>query len=378
MAPNQKYSHLSLLPFPKVNHRGTQANRSQNPKPMQPKINTFFKPSPSPSRDLWAALPQDSSPMPEITVTYKRQTAEQLGEVKSGSSSQALEKSDCEDKLVKWEHAKCSKNLNKKRNYAQLHLEVGQSNFLWRTCTTCSYKYAPGVEGDEKAHKTFHRNYTHGVPFKGWRSERIIDAPEKGRIILVQEGDPPSQQNKVQEVVQMMEMELGEGWIMDKHCKVYLFISSQRVTGCLVTEPIKKAYRIVSSSKGEDRTVSAKRERKSSTALQFGSVNLQREIVKRDSIERIPEEGSFDGMILREDEAVPAICGIRAIWVTPCNRRKHIASNLLDAARKSFCKGLILDHMEVAFSQPTSLGKALISSYTRTSSFLVYTTADTD
>ncbi|KAK4740230.1 hypothetical protein R3W88_003927 [Solanum pinnatisectum] len=31
-------------------------------------------------------------------------------------------------------------------------------------------------------------------------------------------------------------------------------------------------------------------------------------------------------------EAVSALCGIRAIWVTPSNRRKHIASYLLDAA----------------------------------------------
>lgn len=55
---------------------------------------------------------------------------------------------------------------NKKRSYAQFHLELGQSDFLLHTCSTCGIKYAPGDEEDEKAHKTFHKNYTHGILFK--------------------------------------------------------------------------------------------------------------------------------------------------------------------------------------------------------------------
>ena len=44
--------------------------------------------------------------------------------------------------------------------------QVGQSNFLLHTCKTCGFKYAPGDEVDEKVHNTFHKNYTHGIPFK--------------------------------------------------------------------------------------------------------------------------------------------------------------------------------------------------------------------
>ncbi|KAL0309450.1 UNVERIFIED_CONTAM: protein CHROMOSOME TRANSMISSION FIDELITY 7 [Sesamum radiatum] len=229
-------------------------------------------------------------------------------------NGKAPKKRDCEGKSTKLEQAKCSKVLNKKRNYAQLHLEVGQSNFLLHTCSTCGFKYAPGDEVDEKVHKTFHKNYTHGLPFKGWRSERIVDAMERGRIILVQDGDPPAQQNKVQEVVQMMEMELGDGWILNKHCKVYLLISSGRISGCLVAEPIKKAYRILLNSVGQICDVSAKEEkRRKSATLQFGGVSLQREIIRREFV-KSPEKGSHDGVILCEDKAVPAVCGIRAIW----------------------------------------------------------------
>lgn len=58
------------------------------------------------------------------------------------------------------------KILNKKRKYAQFHLELGQSDFLLHTCKICGIKYAKGDEIDEKVHTTFHKNYTHGIPFK--------------------------------------------------------------------------------------------------------------------------------------------------------------------------------------------------------------------
>lgn len=55
---------------------------------------------------------------------------------------------------------------NKKRNYAQFHLDFGQSDFLLHNCSTCGVKFAPGDAEDEKAHKEFHKNYTQGVTFK--------------------------------------------------------------------------------------------------------------------------------------------------------------------------------------------------------------------
>lgn len=62
--------------------------------------------------------------------------------------------------------ASTGKILNKKRSYAQFHLELGQSDFLLRTCSTCGCNYAPGDEGDEKNHNSFHKSYSRGVPFK--------------------------------------------------------------------------------------------------------------------------------------------------------------------------------------------------------------------
>lgn len=60
-------------------------------------------------------------------------------------------------------------NNKKKRSYAQFHLDLGQSDFILHTCSTCGLKYAAGEEDDEKVHKAFHRDYAHGIPFKVYR-----------------------------------------------------------------------------------------------------------------------------------------------------------------------------------------------------------------
>lgn len=74
--------------------------------------------------------------------------------------------------------------------------------------------------------------------------------------------------------------------------------------------------------------------RQSSTTLQFGDITFQREaILKKPTKNPEALDKNLNGAILCEEEAVPAVCGVRAIWVTPANRRKHIASQLLDAAR---------------------------------------------
>lgn len=118
---------------------------------------------------------------------------------------------------------------------------------------------------------------------------------------------------------------------------MYLFISSQRIVGCLLAEPIKKAFKLLTCSedgRSDGNTVKEIASQKSTT-LQFGVISLKREINKRvpslDCSEVV--DGHPNGAIFCENKALPAVCGIRAVWVTPSNRRKHIASKLLDAVR---------------------------------------------
>ena len=187
--------------------------------------------------------------------------------------------------------------------------------------------------------------------------------------------DSSSHKKKVEEVVKMMEIELGSGWIIaHPQCKVYLFVSLHRIVGCVVAEPIKEAFRIVSCSDAGNSDSTRTRETKlCPTTLQFGNIVFRREVEKR--AVNVSDSKVMNGRaIFCESTPVTAICGIRAIWVTPSNRRKHIASQLLDAVRKTFCMGLELERAQLAFSLPTSVGQALAYSYSGTRSFLVYKT----
>ncbi|CAH2077371.1 unnamed protein product [Thlaspi arvense] len=338
---------------------------------MQAKINSFFKPSSSSSSSSPIAALVTSDTDDGLAVweknrniivnTYERRSA-------IFDRSEVLKK--CVEKTPRKGSSYGSKNLNKKRNYTQFHLELGQSDFLLRNCAECGAAYAPGDELDEKSHQSFHKNYMHGIPFKGWQNEKAFTSPlfNKNRIVMVLENDSPAHRNKVQEVVKMMEVELGEDWILHQHCKVYLLVTSQRISGCLVAEPIKEAFKVVAPH-GDGRQL--KKESSSpSTSIQFGNIVLQREVSKRcrgESGERLD-----DGAIVCEEEAKAAVCGVRAVWVSPSNRRKGLATWLLDTTRESFSNGCVLEKSQLAFSQPSSIGRAFGSHYFETSSFLIY------
>nr|KAJ0228566.1 hypothetical protein LSAT_V11C100011610 [Lactuca sativa] len=109
--------------------------------------------------------------------------------------------------------------------YAQFHLDLGQSDFLLHTCKTCGFKFAPGDKEDTRSSQRVSQK------LHSWYSIQGTHSLEhgRGRVILVLNDDPPAHIKKVEEVIKMMEMELGDGWIFHKHYKVYLYISSQRV-----------------------------------------------------------------------------------------------------------------------------------------------------
>ncbi|KAL9288763.1 Protein CHROMOSOME TRANSMISSION FIDELITY 7 [Arabidopsis thaliana] len=335
---------------------------------MQAKINSFFKPSSSSS--IAASVTTDTDDglavwennRNAIVNTYQRRSAiTERSEVLKG----------CIEKTLKKGSSSVPKNHKKKRNYTQFHLELGQSDFLLRHCAECGAKYAPGDELDEKNHQSFHKDYMYGLPFKGWQNGKAFTSPLfiKNRIVMVSENDSPAHRNKVQEVVKMMEVELGEDWILHQHCKVYLFISSQRISGCLVAEPIKEAFKLIASP-DDERQLQKESSSSPSTSIQFGNIVLQREVSKRC---RTSDDRLDNGVIVCEEEAKPAVCGIRAIWVSPSNRRKGIATWLLDTTRESFCNnGCMLEKSQLAFSQPSSIGRSFGSKYFGTCSFLLY------
>ncbi|KAK5775032.1 hypothetical protein PVK06_042899 [Gossypium arboreum] len=99
----------------------------------------------------------------------------------------------------------------------------------------------------------------------------------------------------------------------------------------MVQEPINEAFEALSYPVGERQDGAIAKRRSNPIKLQFGEIVLEREVIKRAPSEVLHE--NHTGAILCKKEAVHAVCGIRAIWVTPSNRRKGIATQLLEAVR---------------------------------------------
>ncbi|GKV31925.1 hypothetical protein SLEP1_g40579 [Rubroshorea leprosula] len=162
-------------------------------------------------REVDKRAPEQSGSLPP--TVEETQLKESINDVlKKSASTNEL------NALLRVESPLPGKVLNK-RSYARFHLELGQFDFLLHTCSSRGHKYAAGDESDDKNHSICHKNYTHGIQFKGWCDERVIHMPngEGDRVILVSDSDPVAQRNKdmlyfqVPKVVNMMEIVLGEG-----------------------------------------------------------------------------------------------------------------------------------------------------------------------
>lgn len=75
---------------------------------------------------------------------------------------------------------------------------------------------------------------------------------------------------------------------------------------------------------------------------------------------------------MRSKVPVPAVCGVRCMWVSQAERRKGVATHLVDAMRNTFCMSFVLKPEHFAFSQPTQDGRAFALRYCKTDKFLVY------
>lgn len=354
---------------------------------------------------------RSSSPISDKTteVEYDESPSESEGRASSQLKLQSLEEvgpTGCSQRALQ-----VVKTIaDSKRTFApppakrcrQYFLDLGQADFTHTTCRVCGLVYARGLESDEKLHSSFHRSQLKGIHYKGWSNERVAYqvSSEGDRVVYVLPGDPSGYLNKVGEVVKVMEQEMGlsPGWLWQKkHCKAYLFISaSKKIVGCVIAERISSAFPIVpheskdskpldtllqfSVSRGhsEESPISEAKTRdeksKPCKQLLWGGWKFNREVVNR---KKVPNDNvqELGRAIMCSKTEVPAVCGVRGIWVSRTERRKGIASHLLDAMRKTFCVGVTLETSQCAFSQPTPAGEAFAARYCGTPSFLVYHTS---
>lgn len=219
-----------------------------------------------------------------------------------------------------------------KKSGQQVFLDFGQKHFERKTCSKCGMMYAPGVESDESAHKTFCRRANHelgalaeaGLPPKSLRTEwiRTRFQDDKECVVLLPRGGQALKSTLVKFVHEYKERvidpEMGfadsiEGWVDSPMRWNLIYIADNKIAGLLTLERVSQK--------------------------QHSWINLSSASLK------------------------PAL-GVLQIWVSPSFRRKNIARRMLDCGRAHCIYGFLVPRQSIAFSQPTSEGRAFAAAYT--------------
>ncbi|KAF6258409.1 ESCO1/2 acetyl-transferase-domain-containing protein [Scenedesmus sp. NREL 46B-D3] len=77
-------------------------------------------------------------------------------------------------------------------------------------------------------------------------------------------------------------------------------------------------------------------------------------------------------MVADKRRAVRAMLGVRMVWVSSEQRRKGMATKLLDAARCNMVPGYVVPRSQLAFTQPTVEGARLAAAFADTQQIMVY------
>nr|XP_044987710.1 N-acetyltransferase ESCO2 isoform X1 [Jaculus jaculus] len=268
------------------------------------------------------------------SVSTKRSLVEEQSPVGSVTCTNFLKQSNVQ-KIVN------TRDSNKETK-DQFFIDAGQKHFGTTMCKSCGMIYTASSPEDEMQHAHYHHRFLEGIKYVGWKRERVVAEFWDGKIVLVLPRDPSYALRKVEDVQELVDHELGFQKVVPKcsnKTKTFLFISDEkRVVGCLIAEPIKQAFRVLSEPAAPESSSS----KECSRAWQCSDV---------------PE---------------PAICGISRIWVFRLKRRKRIARRLVDTVRNCFMFGCFLSTNEIAFSDPTPDGKLFATKYCNTPNFLVY------
>ncbi|XP_047406266.1 N-acetyltransferase ESCO2 isoform X2 [Sciurus carolinensis] len=268
------------------------------------------------------------------SINTKRSLAEEQSSVGSISCTNFSKQTNTQKNLN-------TRDTNKETN-DQLIIDAGQKHFGATICKSCGMIYTASNPEDEMQHVQYHHRFLEGIKYTGWKKERVVAEFWDGKIVLVLPRDPAYALRKVEDVQELVDHELGFQQVVPKcpnKTKTFLFISDEKkVVGCLIAEPIKQAFRLLSESSGPESSSS-------------------KECPRAWQCSNVPE---------------PAVCGISRIWVFRLQRRKRIARRLVDTVRNCFMFGCFLSTNEIAFSDPTPDGKLFATKYCNTPNFLVY------
>ncbi|KAI0636784.1 hypothetical protein C8Q77DRAFT_1094610 [Trametes polyzona] len=268
----------------------------------------------------------------------------------------------------------------------QLHFSLDTPTL--RTCPLCDLSYTRGAPDDETLHKAHCARVQRGLE---WGREEQREAEKagveeiesrvklsngaRGRIICFRPDVGGKIGAKLIILLDTIRLALSSPPLSPavlQRSKIYLFLLSspgatttrEKIVGCVVAQRISTAMAIAHTSELSSTPSSSQPTPSSSQSIAPSSSSPS------------PSDATPPPALLPVDSSsnlyvhpapLPTPLGIPRLFVSSAHRRLGIASRLLTAAAQTFILGCPLDPArgEVAFTQPTGAGKAVLESWGR-------------
>jgi len=219
------------------------------------------------------------------------------------------------------------KTIFQKKNYEQLYIDFGQKEISPIICPDCGMPYNPSIQEDDVQHQNYHNIIIDGIEYNGYKTDKIIKKISSGIYIskVTMSEATINHKKKLSQILNLIETELGAVSLKEEYIdnyKFFLYIKNKKLIGCAIVRDVKEGYKI----------------------------EMNQDINEISTIEKINKS-----LVSK----VPTLCGISRIWVSKKERKKGIASQLLENIRKNFLFNMTLERSQIAFSQPTKLGTKL-------------------
>ena len=223
-----------------------------------------------------------------------------------------------------------------------------------RVCPQCGMAYVPGTE-DERVHAQYHRRAT---------------APVRSALLL--------------RCCEVVARDAASGTAVVRVPPACLDARTPATTG--VARAVRAVLRAVDRALGspeEDEEHEDEHEKEGARAplvllCVHEATGAVHGAVVAHAIRSARAADTADGTVRCNGRARRAVAGIAKIFVHAPQRRRGVATRLLDAVRATLVYGRVVPRAELAATQPTRDGAALFARYAGTPHFLVYDPAHAD
>ena len=249
-----------------------------------------------------------------------------------------------------------------KQRLVQMQLNLGLTS--QKTCQQCGMTYVPSLAEDARLHTRYHEQSVNGVEMgkairKKYESTMIWRGGEDDVIVRVEFPETLRISKQIWTVLEVMRKELGAVDIPEKELRETIYIPTQWDDPPGTVEDFLKTTMRLGRNYG---WLPCARHRLFMylSGTKCVGLCLVESISRAHKVEPSPADGASDGPLVVEEGLTPAIIGVSRIWTAAGQRRKAVASRLLDSL-----VSLRLDGREpisketIAFSQPTNSGANL-------------------